>query len=72
MIPRLDIKHLVMLDSLAATASVTETAQRLGLTQSAVSHRIRETERRLGVAILRRAGTGVVLSPAAARLPSPC
>ena len=48
MLPRLDIKHLAVLVSVAETGSVTAASARLGLTQSAVSHRLREAERRLG------------------------
>lgn len=68
MIPRLEIKHLTVLTALAETGSVTASAARLGITQSAVSHRIREAERRLGVSLLERGMPGVRLSPAGERL----
>jgi LysR family transcriptional regulator, regulator for metE and metH len=68
MIPRLDMKHLTVLVALAETGSVTATAARLALTQSAVSHRLREAERRLGVRLVERHERGVRLTAAAERL----
>src|SRR5271168_4401994 len=47
--PRLEIRHLRMLQAMARTGSVTRAASLLGLTQSALSHQIREAERRLGL-----------------------
>ncbi len=47
--PRLEVRHLRMLQAMARTGSVTRAAALLGLTQSALSHQIREAERRLGV-----------------------
>jgi LysR family transcriptional regulator for metE and metH len=47
--PRLEIRHLRMLQAMALTGSVTRAASVLGLTQSALSHQIREAERRLGI-----------------------
>ena len=46
--PRLEMRHLRMLQAMARTGSVTRAAAMLGLTQSALSHQIREAERRLG------------------------
>ena len=62
MIPRLGINHLTVLSALADTGSVTASAGRLGLTQSAVSHRLKEAERRLGIALARRGEGGIVLT----------
>jgi LysR family transcriptional regulator for metE and metH len=47
--PRLEMRHLRMLQAMARTGSVTRAAAMLGLTQSALSHQIREAERRLGL-----------------------
>ena len=40
--PKLDIRHLRMLQAMAATGSVTRAAALLHLTQSALSHQIGE------------------------------
>ena len=45
----LDIRHLEMIVSLAQTSRVTDAAEQLDITPSALSHRIREVERRLDV-----------------------
>ncbi len=68
MIPRLGINHLTVLSALADTGSVTASAGRLGLTQSAVSHRLKEAERRLGIALARRGEGGIVLTEEGERL----
>jgi LysR family transcriptional regulator, regulator for metE and metH len=60
--PRLEIKHLIVLCGLSDTGSVTATAARLGLTQSAVSHRLREAERRIGIPLSERHERGVRLT----------
>jgi LysR family transcriptional regulator for metE and metH len=68
MVPRLELRHLSVLGALAETGSVTATARRLGVTQSAVSHRVREAERRLGVTLARRAEGGLALTQEGERL----
>ena len=65
---RLTLDHLVMLQTLSEVDSVTAVAERLWLTPSAVSHRLREAERRLGVSLTERSGGKLRLSPAGARL----
>lgn len=65
---KLSLEHLTMLRTMAETESVTGVADRLRVTPSAVSHRIREAERRLGVTLTERAGGKLRLSPAGARL----
>jgi LysR family transcriptional regulator for metE and metH len=67
-VPTLEIRHLAMLVALSETGSVTQAAQRLGITQSAVTHRIGEAQRRLGVNLVKRVGRRVFLTPAAERL----
>ncbi len=52
--PKLDARHLEMIAVLAEVPRVTEAAQRLGITPSALSHRIREVERRLDVPLFLR------------------
>lgn len=68
MIPRLTLNHLTVLTALAETGSVTATAGRLGITQSAVSHRLREAERRAGVDLVRRGEGGLSLTQPGERL----
>ena len=65
---RLTLDHLVMLKTLSEVDSVTAVAERLWLTPSAVSHRIREAERRLGVSLTERSAGKLRLSPAGVRL----
>jgi LysR family transcriptional regulator for metE and metH len=57
-----------MLRALAETGSVTQAALKLGITQSAVTHRIAEAQRRLGVTLVKRVGRRIFLTPAAERL----
>jgi DNA-binding transcriptional LysR family regulator len=59
---RLDIESLRVFRELVAADGFTAAAQRLGVTQSAVSHKIRRLEERIGVALLRRAGQQFVLT----------
>ncbi|MDP6706041.1 MAG: LysR family transcriptional regulator [Alphaproteobacteria bacterium] len=68
MTPLLDIRHLSMLTAIAETDSVTLAAGRLGITQSALTHRIREAERRLQTALFTRVGRRLIMTPAAEHL----
>ncbi len=65
---RLGFHHLAMIQALAATQSVSAAAKALGLTQSAVSHRMREAERRVDAALFYRDGRRVALTRAGRRL----
>lgn len=67
-LPLLDLRHLAMIDALGRTGALTQAAEALGVTQSALSHRLREAERRLGVALAEKRGRGVVLTLAGERL----
>ena len=64
MAPRLGINHLQMLTAIVETGTVAEAAQLLGVTPSALSHRIREAERRLDLALFTRIGRRLRLTPA--------
>ena len=68
MIPRLGMNHLTVLVALAETGGVTAAARRLGLTQSAISHRLREAERRVGVTLVQRTDGRVSLTAEGERL----
>lgn len=52
--PLLDLRHLQMIRAIAEHGRVTDAAEHLGLTPSALSHRIREAERRLDVVLFTR------------------
>ena len=62
--PTLDIKHLEMIAVLADTPRVTDAAEKLGITPSALSHRIREVERRLEVPLFMRVHKRLQPTPA--------
>lgn len=66
--PRLDLRHLAMIRSIADCGGVTPAAEALGVTQSALTHRIREAERRLGTGLFGRVGHRLYLTPAGERL----
>lgn len=63
--PALDIKHLEMIAALADTPRVTEAAEKLRITPSALSHRIREVERRLEGPLFMRVRKRLRPTPAA-------
>lgn len=65
---KIGMRHLVMLDQLVKTGSVSETARVLGLTQSAVSHRMREAEKRLNARLFLKSGRKIGFTGAAERL----
>jgi LysR family transcriptional regulator for metE and metH len=63
-----DIRHLRLICELLTTGSATAAARRLGVTQSAVSHQLRELESRVGCPVCLRVGKRLVLTPAGTRL----
>ena len=64
----LEIRHLRMLNALAEAGSVSRAAQRLHLTQSAVSHQLKALSEHYGVPVVKRHGQSVVLTQAGTRL----
>jgi LysR family transcriptional regulator for metE and metH len=60
----LDSRHLRLVAEVARTESVTRAADRLCVTQSAVSHQIREIEDKLGTPVFVRSGRRMLLTPA--------
>ena len=68
MLTRLEIRHLAVLQALARWQSATAAADHLGITSSAISHRLREAERRLGIHLTTRVGNGLRLTEAGKRL----
>jgi len=60
---RIDLNLLVAFDALAREGSVTRAAQRVGLTQSALSHALRRLRELLDDPLLVRGQKGMVLTP---------
>ncbi|MBW6390031.1 LysR family transcriptional regulator [Billgrantia antri] len=54
MMTRLSIRQMQMMVAISDTGSMSDAAVQLGLTQSALSHRLKEAERLLGVALFTR------------------
>lgn len=65
---RLDFRHLEMIEAIDRAGSVSAAAERLGVSQSALSHRIREAERRLDTQLFFRENRRLVLTTAGKRL----
>lgn len=63
--PVLGIRHLQLIHTLSKTSRVTDAAEQLGVTPSALSHRIHEAERRLGVELFTRVQKRLRMTPAA-------
>jgi len=64
----LEIRHLRLVAAVAEVGSLTRAGDRLHLTQSALSHQLRDIESRLGAALFLRIGKRLVLTPAGERL----
>jgi DNA-binding transcriptional LysR family regulator len=64
----LDFDDLLVLKSLLAGETVAATAKGLGLTQPAITQRVRKMERVFGTALLRKSGRHVKLTPFGAQL----
>jgi DNA-binding transcriptional LysR family regulator len=59
-----DLFALQLLDSVAELGSLSQAAARHGVSQAAVSGRMNQLERRLGITLLQRGPTGTRLTPA--------
>jgi LysR family transcriptional regulator, regulator for metE and metH len=64
----LEVRHLRLVTAVAECGSLTRAGDRLHLTQSALSHQLRDIESRLGAALFLRVGKRLVLTPAGERL----
>lgn len=65
---RLEVRHLRLVAAIAEEGSVTEAGKRLHLTQSALSHQLRDAEEKLGASLFLRLGKKMVLTPAGDKL----
>lgn len=63
--PLLELRHLKMIRAIARHGRVTDAAEALGVTPSALSHRIKEAERRLDVVLFTRMHKRLRMTPAA-------
>lgn len=69
MLPRLELHHFATVQAIVDAGSLTAAAERLSITQSAVSHRLAEAERRIGHPLFeRRPARGLQPTPAGLRL----
>src|SRR5690606_7812147 len=68
---RIDLNLIVAFDALARDANVTAAATRLGVTQSAMSHRLRRLRELFGDPLLVRTRGGMALTPRAEALVVP-
>src|SRR4029077_14361097 len=68
MYPVLEIRHLRSLVALAETGTVSRAADRVHLTQSALSHQLRALESHYGAAVVKRHGQSVKLTESGQRL----
>lgn len=67
----LDLNLLVALHALLDTANVTQAAQRIGISQSAMSHTLRRLREMFGDPLLVRGRNGMVLTPRAEEIQKP-
>src|SRR4029077_5344372 len=68
MLMDLEVRHLRLIAAVADVGSLTRAGDRLHLTQSALSHQLRDIESRLGAPLFLRVGKRLVLTPAGERL----
>jgi LysR family transcriptional regulator, regulator for metE and metH len=65
---QLDLRHLRLVAAVAESGGQTRAARKLNLTQSALSHQLRELETRVGAPVFIRASRRMVLTPLGERV----
>src|SRR5262245_7853366 len=63
-----EMRHLLLVRAIAKAGTLTQAGLDLHLTQSALSHQLRDIETRLGVRLFTRDGRRLTLTPAGQRL----
>jgi LysR family transcriptional regulator, regulator for metE and metH len=66
--PQLEVRHLRLVQAVAAEGGVTRASRRLHLSQSAVSHQLIDLERSLGARLFDRVGKRMVATAAGRRV----
>lgn len=66
-LPKLELRHLLMLRAIAVSPTLAEAAHRLNITPSALTHRLREAERRIARPLVERGGRRARLTDAGER-----
>jgi LysR family transcriptional regulator, regulator for metE and metH len=64
----LELRHLDLVRAAVEEGGLTRAGQRLGLSQSALSHQLRAVEEQFGVTLFHRIGRRLVLAPAGERI----
>src|SRR5215813_8959956 len=64
----LEVRHLRLVKEVSGAGSLTRAGASLHLTQSALSHQLRDIESRLGTPLFLRVGKRMMLTPAGERL----
>jgi LysR family transcriptional regulator for metE and metH len=67
-LPHLELRHIAVLHAIARFGTAAEAAEQLNLTPSAITHRIREAERRLGLTLTMRFANRLRLTAVGERL----
>ena len=65
---KIEVRHLQLVQAITTEGSVTRAADRLNVTQSALSHQLREIEDRLGTPLFLRVNRRLAVAPAGERL----
>jgi LysR family transcriptional regulator, regulator for metE and metH len=68
LIMTLELRHLDLVRAAVEEGGLTRAGQRLGLSQSALSHQLRAVEEQFGVTLFHRIGRRLVLAPAGERI----